>query len=109
MPDGILTAFGKVVRAVLRPALAAFAASVVLAGAAEARADVAAAASDSENGWLLTALNVAAVVCFVLWWRWMDRKPVSPAPSASLALEIGRASCRGRVEVSIVAVSITHV
>lgn len=90
MRGGIKTAFAKVSRAVLRLTLAAFAASAVLAGvalagAAEANGEVA-TAGDWESGWLLTALNVAAVVCFALWWRWMDRKPATPAPSPSLAL-----------------------
>ena len=90
MRGGIKTALANICLPVLRLILAAFAASAVLAGvplagAAEAGADVA-AAGDSEGGWLLTALNVAAVVCFALWWRWMDRKPAAPAPSPSLAL-----------------------
>ncbi len=93
MRCGIKTAFANVARAVLRLTFAAFAASAVVAGAslagvAEANAEVAAAVGDSESGWLLTALNVAAVVCFALWWRWMDRKPAAAAaaPSSSLAL-----------------------
>lgn len=91
MGDGIKTAIANVVRAVLRQRLAAFAASAALAGAplagaAEANGDVVAAAGNSESGWLLTALNIAAVVCFALWWRWMDRKPAASAPSSSLAL-----------------------
>jgi hypothetical protein len=87
----IKSAFANFARAVLRLTLAASAgsaqlASVPIAGAAEASGDVAAAAGDPESGWLLTVLNVAAVVCFALWWRWMDRKPATPAPSPSLAL-----------------------
>jgi hypothetical protein len=91
MRGGIKTTFANIAGAVSRLTLTCFAASAVLAGAslagaAEASAEVAAAAGDPERGWLLTALNVAAVVCFALWWRWMDRKPTAPAPSASLAL-----------------------
>ncbi len=88
---GIKTVFTNVARALSLLTLVSFAAGGALAGAsfagaAEAKADVAAAAGDSESGWLLTALNVAAVVCFALWWRWMDRKPDASAPSSSLAL-----------------------
>ena len=91
MRCSIKTTDANVSRAVLFVTIAGFAASAVLAGvplagAAEANADVAAMAGDSESHWLLPTLNVAAVVCFALWWRWMDRKPVPHAPSPSLAL-----------------------
>jgi hypothetical protein len=91
MREGIKTAFDNVARVGFRVTFVAFAAGAVLAGAslagaAEANGEVAAAAGDSESGWLLTALNVAAVICFALWWRWMDRKPASAAPSSSMAL-----------------------
>ena len=90
MRDDIKTAFANVARDAVRLTLAAVAASamvvcVPLADAAEASADVA-AIGDSGGGWLLTALNVAAVICFALWWCWMDRKPAAHAPSSSLAL-----------------------
>lgn len=71
---------------VLALAVGAALGSVPLAGATEADLPPAATAGDSESRWLLTALNVAAVVCFALWWRWMDRKPTAPASSSSLAL-----------------------
>lgn len=45
---------------------------------------VSAPADTPESVWLPTVLNLAAVVCFALWWRWMNRR--APAPSASLAL-----------------------
>lgn len=35
---------------------------------------------------LLVILNVAAVVCFALWWRWMSRKPDDVTQEGSLAL-----------------------
>jgi hypothetical protein len=86
----IKTAIGKILRAIRHLRVAVFTANAALAGAslagaAESNANVS-AVGDSESGWLLTALNAAAVVCFALWWRWMDRKPAAPAPSASLAL-----------------------
>jgi hypothetical protein len=91
MRGGIKNAFANIARAVSRLTLASFAVGAVLAGAslagaAEANGEVAATAGDPERGWLLTALNAAAVVCFALWWRWMDRKPAPSAPSSSLAL-----------------------
>jgi hypothetical protein len=47
----------------------------------------AATAGPSENRWLLTLLNLASVVCFALWWRWMNRKAsVENFPDGSLAL-----------------------
>src|SRR6266498_2430594 len=63
---GIKTVFTNVARALSLLTLVSFAAGGALAGAsfagaAEAKADVAAAAGDSESGWLLTALNVAPV------------------------------------------------
>ena len=90
MRGGIKNACANSARACLRlvPAViagSAMLAGVPLAGAVEANPDVATVAGDSGSGWLLTTLNVAAVVCFALWWRWMDRKP-APAPSTSLAL-----------------------
>ena len=91
MRCGIKTAFGNIVRALWHLRAAVLTAIGVLAGAsttgaAEPNANAPPAAGDAESGWLLTALNVAAVVCFALWWRWMDRKPAPPAPSPSLAL-----------------------
>ena len=91
MRGGIKTTFANVARPVSRLTLASFAVGAVLASAslavaAEANEEVAAATGDSESRWLLTALNVAAVVSFALWWRWMDRKPAASAPSPSLAL-----------------------
>jgi|GEM_PF-5718441 hypothetical protein len=91
MRFGIKTAFAfflPIASRLATVALLAYGAlvSVALSGAAEANADLAAAPGDSGGGWLLTALNAAAVVCFALWWRWMDRKPATPASSPSLAL-----------------------
>lgn len=47
---------------------------------------VSGAAPAPESLWLLTVLNLAAVVCFALWWRWLSRR--APAPSTSMALAV---------------------
>lgn len=33
------------------------------------------------NHWVIWTLNAASVVCFVLWWRWMDRRSSGPVLS----------------------------
>lgn len=50
-------------------------------------------APSEQNRWLLTALNGAAIVSFLAWWRWMERRPVSPLAQPgtdSLALNRGQ-------------------
>lgn len=53
-----------------------------------APADPAAATAGlSDSHWLVTVLNFASVVCFALWWRWINREaPEGNLANGSLAL-----------------------